>query len=270
MTATLTLDGTPLDLPVKSGTIGPDVIDITHLYRDAKVFTYDPGFTSTASCELKITYIDGDEGILLHRGYPIEQFAEQGDFIETCYLLYYGELPTPAQTKEFEYRHHAPHHGARADGAALPGFPARCASHGCHGRRGRRHVRLLSRLDRHHRSAPARDRLAPDDRQAADHRGDGLQVPYRPALHLSAQQPLLRRELPAHVLRGALRGVQGEPDPGARHGPHLHPACRPRAERLDLHRAARGIFRAPIPSPASPLASPASGGPPMAAPTKRR
>ena len=103
MTATLTLDGKTLELPVKSGTIGPDVIDITHLYRDSKAFTYDPGFTSTAACDSKITYIDGDEGILLHRGYPIDQLAEQGDFIETCHLLYYGELPTPSQRKEFEF-----------------------------------------------------------------------------------------------------------------------------------------------------------------------
>ena len=68
------------------------------------MFTYDPGFTSTASCESKITYIDGDEGILLYRGYPIDQLAEHGDFLETCYLLLYGELPTPAQKAEFDYR----------------------------------------------------------------------------------------------------------------------------------------------------------------------
>ena len=103
MNATLTLDGKTLELPVKSGTIGPDVIDITHLYRDSKTFTYDPGFTSTAACDSKITYIDGDEGILLHRGYPIGQLAEQGDFIETCYLLYYGDLPTAAQRRDFEF-----------------------------------------------------------------------------------------------------------------------------------------------------------------------
>src|SRR5262249_2630039 len=83
--------------PVYEGTIGPDVIDISKLYNQAGVFTYDPGFTSTGSCESKITYIDGDEGILLYRGYPIEQLAENGDFLETCYLLLYGELPTSAQ-----------------------------------------------------------------------------------------------------------------------------------------------------------------------------
>ncbi len=100
--ATISVGDTNLDLPVRSGTIGPDVVDITKLYSTAKVFTYDPGFTSTASCESKITYIDGDEGVLLYRGYPIEQLAEHGDFLETCFLLYYGDLPTPAQRKEFE------------------------------------------------------------------------------------------------------------------------------------------------------------------------
>ncbi len=102
-TATLTIDGQTVELPVKSGSIGPDVIDITKLYAQTKAFTFDPGFTSTASCESKITYIDGDEGVLLYRGYPIEQLAEQGDFIETCYLLYYGELPTPSQRRDFEH-----------------------------------------------------------------------------------------------------------------------------------------------------------------------
>ena len=100
--ATLTLGNKSFDLPVKKGSLGPDVVDIGHLYRDAGIFTYDPGFTSTAACESEITFIDGDEGILLYRGYPIDQLAEHGDFLETCYLLYYGDLPTPAQRREFE------------------------------------------------------------------------------------------------------------------------------------------------------------------------
>jgi citrate synthase len=102
-TGTLTLGDKSYSLPVYEGTIGPDVIDISKLYNQANVFTYDPGFTSTASCESKITYIDGDEGILLYRGYPIEHLAEHGDFLETCYLLLYGELPTAAQKNEFDY-----------------------------------------------------------------------------------------------------------------------------------------------------------------------
>src|SRR4051794_25719636 len=101
--ATLSVGDRTYDLPVCHGTVGPDVVDIHALYGEAGVFTYDPGFTSTASCESKITYIDGDQGILLYRGYPIDQLAEHGDFLETCYLLYYGELPTPSQRKEFEY-----------------------------------------------------------------------------------------------------------------------------------------------------------------------
>src|SRR5262249_21779034 len=76
--------------PIYEGTIGPSVIDIGKFYSETEMFTYDPGFTSTGSCESKITYIDGDEGILLYRGYPIEQLAEHGDFLETCYLLLYS------------------------------------------------------------------------------------------------------------------------------------------------------------------------------------
>src|SRR5262249_25832908 len=101
---TLTVGNNNWDMPIYSGTIGPDVVDISKLYTQSGMFTYDPGFTSTASCESKITYIDGDEGILLYRGYPIEQLAEHGDFLETCYLLLYGELPTSAQKADFDYR----------------------------------------------------------------------------------------------------------------------------------------------------------------------
>ena len=102
--ATLTVEGKTVDFPVLTGTVGPDVIDISKLYAQTGMFTYDPGFTSTGSCESKITYIDGDAGILLYRGYPIEQLAEKGDFLETCYLLLYGELPNKAQKEDFDQR----------------------------------------------------------------------------------------------------------------------------------------------------------------------
>src|ERR687883_1604543 len=107
-TAKVQIDGKAVDLPVMRGTDGPAVIDIRKLYAEADVFTYDPGFTSTASCESKITFIDGDKGILLYRGYPIDQLAEHGDFLETCYLLLYGELPTDEQKADFVDRvtHH--------------------------------------------------------------------------------------------------------------------------------------------------------------------
>jgi citrate synthase len=102
--ATLTVGNGNWELPVHPGTIGPSVVDIAKLYGETGMFTYDPGFTSTASCESKITYIDGDEGILLYRGYPIEQLAEHGDFLETCYLLLFGELPTVVQKADFVHR----------------------------------------------------------------------------------------------------------------------------------------------------------------------
>jgi len=99
--ASLTVGGNQHELPVRSGTLGPDVIDITTLYAETGLFTYDPGFTSTASCESKITFIDGDKGVLLYRGYPIDQLAEHCTFMETCYLLLYGELPTKRQYETF-------------------------------------------------------------------------------------------------------------------------------------------------------------------------
>ncbi|CAM8665008.1 GltA Citrate synthase [Paracoccaceae bacterium] len=103
-TATLNLDGKTYDLPVYAPTLGPNVLDIGKLYAQADVFTFDPGFTSTAACESAITYIDGDKGELLHRGYPIEQLAKESHYLELCYLLLYGELPTAAQQADFEAR----------------------------------------------------------------------------------------------------------------------------------------------------------------------
>jgi citrate synthase len=103
-TATLIVDNKTIELPVLEGSTGPEVIDISKLYAQTGKFTYDPGFTSTASCASTITYIDGDEGILRYRGYPIDDLAEGGDFIECCYLLLYGELPTAKQKADFETR----------------------------------------------------------------------------------------------------------------------------------------------------------------------
>ncbi|GLK64276.1 citrate (Si)-synthase [Paracoccus kondratievae] len=103
-TAKLQLGGKDFDLAVLSPTAGPDVIDIRKLYGEAGVFTYDPGFTSTASCDSTITYIDGDKGELWYRGYPIEQLAEHSHYLEVCYLLLYGELPNRDQLVDFETR----------------------------------------------------------------------------------------------------------------------------------------------------------------------
>ncbi len=103
-TVTVTMDGSnkSLSLPMRSGTIGPSVADISKLYAQLGIFTYDPGYGMTAACDSKITYIDGDVGVLLYRGYPIEQLAQQSTFLEVAYLLLNGELPTPAEEKDFE------------------------------------------------------------------------------------------------------------------------------------------------------------------------
>ena len=113
---TVSLDGSnkSSSLPLIDGTIGPPVADIRKLYGDLGIFTYDPGYGATASCESKITYIDGDEGVLLYRGYPIEQLAEKSNFLEICYLLLNGELPNAEAARGIRTRRHAAHHAARA------------------------------------------------------------------------------------------------------------------------------------------------------------
>jgi citrate synthase len=100
-TAQLKVGDKTFDLPMYSPTLGPDVLDIGKLYAQANLFTYDPGFTSTAACESAITYIDGDKGELLHRGYPIDQLARDSHFLEVCYLLLFGELPNKAEMIDF-------------------------------------------------------------------------------------------------------------------------------------------------------------------------
>src|SRR6185295_16477133 len=139
--ATLTYKNKSFELPAFSGTEGPEVIDIRKLYGEADVFTYDPGFTSTASCESDITFIDGDKGICLYRGYPVDQLAQ---------------------------------HGARSDVDVLPRLPPRCAPNGSHVRRRWCAVGVLSRLHRYQRSTPARDRKPSPDRENADHCRHGL------------------------------------------------------------------------------------------------
>ncbi|MBK8199677.1 MAG: citrate (Si)-synthase [Acidobacteria bacterium] len=106
--AKLEVNGKKVELPVYSGTVGPNVIDVRKLYAETDHFTLDPGFTSTGSCESQITFIDGDEGVLLHRGYPIEQLAEKSNYLELCYLLLNGELPDKTQYETFskEVRQH--------------------------------------------------------------------------------------------------------------------------------------------------------------------
>ena len=103
-TAALAYNGDSVELPIHDGTLGPSVMDISTLYKRTGMFTFDPGYTSTAACESKITFIDGEKGELLYRGYPIDQLAEKSHYLEVCYLLLYGELPDAAQMEDFESR----------------------------------------------------------------------------------------------------------------------------------------------------------------------
>ena len=187
LTSSITIGNKVVEVPSQAGTVGPSVIDISKLYGQAGVFTYDPGFTSTASCESKITYIDGDEGILLYRGYPIDQLAEHGDFLETAYLLLYGELPTSQQKDDFVYRvtRHTMVHdqmtrffqGFRRDAHPMAVMVAA--------------VGALSAF--YHDStdisdrASAHGRVDPHDRQDPDAGRDGLQIYDRTTLRLSEE-----------------------------------------------------------------------------------
>jgi len=132
-TATLSIPGgDTLELPLHKGTLGQDVIDIAPLAK-ANTFTYDPGYAATASCESRITFIDGDKGVLLHRGYPIEQLAEHSDYLETCYLLLNGELPARRRGESDLLRPDSPaHHGERVHFQIHGRFPLRRPSHGDH------------------------------------------------------------------------------------------------------------------------------------------
>ena len=234
------------------------------------MFTYDPGFTSTASCESKITYIDGDEGVLLYRGYPIEQLAEHGDFLETCYLLLYGELPTAAQKADFDYRvtrHTMVHEqmnrffqGFRRDAHPMAVMVAS--------------VGALSAF--YHDSTdisddrPAHGRVDAHDRQDADARRDGLQVFDRPALRVSEERPRLHVELPA-ACASRCRARSTRSTRCCRARSTASSSCTPTTSRTPRpRRCGSPARRAPTPSPASRPASPACGVRRMAAPTRRR
>ena len=182
-TVTLTDNSTDRswELPVLEGSQGPNVIDVRRLYAETGMFTYDPGFTSTASCDSSITFIDGDEGILQHRGYNIEDLAEHSDFMEVCYLLLQGELPNKSQKRDFEkaITYHTMLHeqmlnfwrGFRRDSHPMAVMVD---------------VRLLSRFHGYHRPASAYGCFPPTYREDADDSSYGLQVFGRTAVHVSA------------------------------------------------------------------------------------
>jgi citrate synthase len=196
--------GKKSELPVRAGTIGPSVVDIAAIYKDYEVFTYDPGFGVTASCESKITYIDGDAGVLLYRGYPVEQLAEKSTFMEVCYLVLHGELPTRRQLDAFSesIRHHTMinetllrffngfHHNAHP--MAMTSAVVASLSAFYHD--------SMDIHDPRHRELFAHRIVAED----ADDRGGGAQAFARSTLHLSTQRARLLHQHAAHVLRGAV------------------------------------------------------------------
>ena len=211
------------------------------------MFTYDPGFTSTGSCASKITYIDGDEGVLLYRGYNIAELAEQSDFMECCYLLMNGELPSKAQKDKFVKDITQPHDGARAAQQFYRGF--RRDAHPmavCCGV-----VGALSAF--YHDSLDIHD---PHQRMVASYRLIAkMPTIAAMAYKYSVGQPfvyprndlVLRRQLPAHDVLGSGRGIRGQPGHREGDGPHPDAARRPRAERLDLDRAPRRLLgRQPV------------------------
>jgi citrate synthase len=238
--AKLTFGGNSLDLPILKGSTGPDVLDIRKLYAQGDVFTYDPGFTSTAACESAITFIDGDKGTLLHRGYPIDQLAQHSNFLEVCHLLLNGELPTAPEYETFERNitYHTMLHeqfdrffaGFRRDAHRWPSWWERSARY--------RPSTTTARTS----TIRSKDDLgAPDDRQDADNRGSGFQVLGRSAVRV----PRNDHTYAANFLRMCF----SVPAEDYVVNPVLERAmdrifilhADPRAERVDLDRAAGGV-----------------------------
>ena len=241
--ATLTIGEETYDFAMRDASVGPSVIDISTLYKNTDCFTFDPGFTSTASCESALTFIDGDAGILLHRGYPIDQLAEEGDFLETCYLLLYGELPTAAEKRDFVGRvtYHTMLHdqmtklfsGFRRDAhpmAIMVGV-----------------VGALSAF--YHDSTDITDE---EQREIAAMRMIAkMPTIAAMAYKYSVGQPFVypRNDLDyaSNFLHmcfcrpgGGLRDKSGS---RTRDGSHLHPSCRPRTERIDIDRSPGRLLR---------------------------
>ena len=266
--ATLNLNGESYELPIFSPTAGPDVLDIRKLYGQAGVFTYDPGFTSTASCDSTITFIDGGKGELLHRGYPIDQLASKSHYLEVCYLLLYGELPSARQLEDFETRvtHHTMVHeqminffrGFRRDAhpmaiivgvvGAMSAFYHDSTDITDEWQREVASIRLIAKM--------------PTIAAMAFKYSIGQPFIY-PRNDLDYASNFLRMcfAVPVRRLRGRTRSSAG-PWTGFSHCTPITSRTR-RRRRFGLRRR-----RVPTRSPASRPASPAFGGRPMAAPTR--
>ena len=156
-TARIEIDGKSYEFPVVTGSEGERGIDISKLRELTGVITLDPGFKNTGSCQSEITFIDGEQGILRYRGYPIEELAEKSNFLEVAYLLIHGELPTPGAVREVGDGHSLPHDAARGPEALLHRVPEGRAPDGGRGRRGRGALDLLPQRARSERRAPGLD-----------------------------------------------------------------------------------------------------------------
>jgi len=234
--AQLVIEGAaPVELPILTGTVGPDVIDVRGLGATGH-FTFDPGFMATASCESKITYIDGDKGILLHRGYPIEQLAEQSDYLETCYLLLNGELPNAEQKAQFvsTVKNHTMVHeqlksffnGFRRDAHPMA---VMC---GVVGALSAFYHDSLDINNPQHREISAVRLVAKMPTLAAMVYKYSMGQPMMyPRNDLSYAENFL------HMMFNTPCEIKHQPGAGQGDGPDLHPPRRPRAERLHFYRS---------------------------------
>ncbi len=245
-TATLNIDDgktAAVAFPVLPGTIGPEVIDIRALYGKSGMFTYDPGFMSTAACTLDDHLHRRRQGrIALSR---LSDRTARGHLRFSRSVLPAAQRRTAERRAEERLREDGDyaHDGARADEPVLPGLSPRLASDGDAGRRGRVAFRLLSRFARHHRPSSSRSFGHPPDREASNPGRDVLQVHDGPAVRVSAQRTFLRGQFHPHDVFGAVRGIPGERRRRPRARSYLHSACGPRAKRVDVDRSTVGLFR---------------------------
>ena len=230
--------------------------------------TYDPAFMNTAACRSRITYIDGDKGVLLYRGYPIEQLAEHSDFLETAYLILFGELPTEAQHQQWTRGHHAAHDAAHEHHEADGGVPVRRPPDGHVHQHGRRALDVLSRRQEHlleRVAAPADDSA---DRQGADDCRLRLPPLDRPALQPARQRPELHRQLPEHAVQDDRAEVHGRTRCSSARST-CSSSCTPTTSRTAARaRCATSAARRPIRTRRSPAPRRRSTARCTAAPTK--
>ena len=221
---------------------------------------------NTAACKSKITFIDGDKGILEYRGYPIEQLAENSTYLETAYLILYGELPTKQQLEKWIHDRHHAHDGAREHQEVHGGLHLRRPPDERVHQHRRRDVDVLSRRQADLQRRVAAEADLPPDRQDADDCRLRLSPQHRPSLRLPGQRSQLHRQLPEHAVQDDRGEVPAEPEAGARARRAVHPARRPRAELFDQRDARdRQLERRSVLGPGR-----RGGGPLRPAPRRRQ